>query len=63
MARKYNGEWLAADGLAPGVVPFVLGGWVAVRGDAPYQGRMTRIGAWVEACTCSTAANRVYWAP
>jgi LysM repeat protein len=58
LARKYNGEWLAADAPA---APFVLGGWLPVRGDAPYQGRMTRIGAWIEACTCSTAANRVYW--
>jgi murein DD-endopeptidase MepM/ murein hydrolase activator NlpD len=63
IARKYNGEWLPADGIAPGVVPFVLGGWTPVRGEAPYQGRMTRLGAWVEACTCSTAANKVYWAP
>lgn len=63
IARKYNGEWLAADGIVPGVIPFTLGGWVPVRGNAPYSGRMTRIGAWVEACTCSTATNRVYWAP
>jgi hypothetical protein len=63
MARKYNGEWIPADGIVPGVVPFVLGGWTPERGDAPYQGRLTRLGAWVEACTCSTAANRVYWVP
>jgi LasA protease len=63
LVRKYNGEWLPADGVVPEVVPFVLGGWTTVRGDAPYAGRMTRLGAWVEACTCSTASNRVYWAP
>jgi len=63
MARKYNGEWIPADGIAPGIVPFVIGGWTAERGHAPYQGRLTRLGAWVEACTCSTAANKVYWAP
>jgi murein DD-endopeptidase MepM/ murein hydrolase activator NlpD len=62
IARKYNGEWLPADGLLPGVVPFVLGGWTAQRGAAPYLGRMMRLGAWVEACTCSTAQNTVYWA-
>jgi LasA protease len=62
IARKYNGEWIPADGIVPGVVAFELGGWTAVRGAAPYQGRMTRIGAWVEACTCSTAENTVYWA-
>ncbi len=61
LARKYNGEWIAADGVLPGIVPFVLGGWTAARGEQPYQGRMMRIGAWVEACTCSTALNTVYW--
>ncbi len=61
IARKYNGEWIPADGLLPGLVPFNLGGWIAARGDEPYQGRMMRLGAWVEACTCSTALNTVYW--
>ena len=62
MARKYNGEWLPADGLLPGIVPFDLGGWVAQSTGTAYQGRMIRLGAWVEACTCSTAQNTVYWA-
>jgi len=61
LARKYNGEWIPAAGIAPDVVPFVLGGWSAQAGGAPYLGRLVRLGAWVEACTCSTAANRVYW--
>jgi hypothetical protein len=61
IARKYNGEWIPADGLLPGLAPFTLGGWVAARGAEPYQGRMMRVGAWVEACTCSTAMNTVYW--
>ena len=34
LARKYNGEWMVADG----VVPFVLSGWRAIRGDKPYTG-------------------------
>jgi LasA protease len=62
IGRKYNGEWIAADGLVPGIAAFELGGWVPQRGAAPYLGRMMRIGAWVEACTCSTAQNTVYWA-
>ncbi|MCC7358671.1 MAG: LysM peptidoglycan-binding domain-containing protein [Anaerolineales bacterium] len=62
MARKYNGEWLPADGLLPGIVPFDLGGWVAQSTGTAYHGRMMRLGAWVEACTCSTAQNTVYWA-
>lgn len=59
MGRRYNGEWLAADG----VVPFNLGGWVAQHGAQPYQGRLVRLGAWVEASTVSTAQNRIYWVP
>ena len=61
IARRYNGEWIPADGLLPGLAPFTLGGWVAAKGAEPYQGRMMRLGAWVEACTCSTALNTVYW--
>jgi len=61
LARRYNGEWLPAEGIVDGVLPFVIGGWTAQKGEAPYQGRLVRLGAWVEACTCSTAANRVYW--
>jgi hypothetical protein len=57
MARRFNGEWM----LAYGIVPFNLGGWVAVKGAQPYQGRLERLGAWVEASTNSTAQNRVYW--
>ena len=62
MGRKYNGEWIPADGLLPGLVPFVLGGWTAQQGEQPYQGRMMRLGIWVEACTCSTSVNTVFWA-
>ncbi len=38
LARKYNGEWMAADG----PVPFDLGGWVAQAGAQPYEGRLVR---------------------
>ena len=38
MARKYNGEWIAADG----PVPFVLSGWTAHRGVNAYEGTLTR---------------------
>ena len=37
VARKYNGEWMAAAG----PVPFVLSGWTAHAGDAPYKGTLT----------------------
>jgi len=38
IARKYNGEWLAADG----PVPFMLSGWQAVAGERIYQGQLVR---------------------
>jgi len=38
IARKYNGEWIAADG----VIPFNLEGWTAVNGDAAYRGTLIR---------------------
>ena len=47
IARKYNGEWMTADG----VLPFVLSGWEPVRGDAPYQGYLVREGEIVIANT------------
>ena len=38
VARKYNGEWLAADG----PVPFVLSGWRAVADERNYYGSLVR---------------------
>ena len=37
-ARKFNGEWIAADG----PIPFVLSGWVAVAGEKPYEGKLIK---------------------
>jgi spermidine/putrescine transport system permease protein len=38
IARKYNGEWMIADG----PVPFVLNGWTAVAGEKPYEGKLVK---------------------
>ncbi|MEN8171970.1 MAG: M23 family metallopeptidase [Chloroflexota bacterium] len=38
IARKYNGEWMEADG----PIPFVLEGWQVHAGLAPYKGTLTR---------------------
>lgn len=38
IVRKYNGEWVAADG----PIPFVLSGWTAHAGSKPYEGTMTK---------------------
>jgi LasA protease len=37
-ARKYNGEWVAADG----PLPMVLDGWTVHQGAAPYAGTLTK---------------------
>ena len=37
-ARKYNGEWVIADG----PLPFMLSGWTVYAGEKPYQGKMVK---------------------
>jgi LasA protease len=38
IARKYNGEWIAANG----PLPFEMSGWVAHAGYRPFEGSLTR---------------------
>lgn len=38
IARKYNGEWIPADG----PIPFNLSGWIAHAGARPYEGTLTK---------------------
>lgn len=38
IARKYNGEWVAAGD----PLPFILSGWIAHAGSAPYKGTLTK---------------------
>lgn len=45
IARKYNGEWVQADG----PIPFVLSGWTVHATDTPYKGTLTRNGEVVTA--------------
>ena len=49
IARKFNGEWIAADG----PLAFNLSGWVAHNGDKPYLGTLVRGDETIFACTCS----------
>ena len=49
IARKYNGEWIIADG----PIPFTLEGWVVHNGDQPYQGTLTKGGLVVIASESS----------
>ncbi len=54
-ARKYNGEWIAADG----PVPFVLGGWRIHAGQAPYEGYMERNGQRIPASPLGIMETRI----
>ncbi len=49
IARKFNGEWIAAD--SP--LPFNLAGWIAQNGEKPYLGTLVRGEETLVACTCS----------
>ena len=53
IARKYNGEWVLADG----VLAFNLEGWIAHNGSRAYVGTLTRAGRTVIACDCADAGS------
>lgn len=56
IARKYNGEWMAADG----PIPFVMSGWQATAGDEAYQGSLFRGEETIEACSCGTFSTLIW---
>jgi len=55
IARKFNGEWIPADG----PIPFDLEGWLAKDGAEPYQGSLTKYSRTVEACECSDYTSQI----
>jgi LasA protease len=55
IARKYNGEWIAADGR----LPFTLDGWSAHAGADPYQGSLTRGDETVSAHIYGSAVSHI----
>jgi LasA protease len=59
IARKYNGEWVAAGG----PLPFVLSGWTAHAGNAPYAGTMTKGDATVIASLVSEHTSQIIRLP
>jgi len=59
IARKYNGEWILADG----ATPFNLEGWITHAGAIAYQGTLTRNGVTVIACACSDFKSQVKSGP
>ncbi len=56
IARKYNGEWILADGL----LPFAMDGWVVHNGRQAYLGTLTKGGATVTACVCSDKYSEIF---
>jgi LysM repeat protein len=48
LARKYNGEWIAADG----PLPLILSGWQFHASSIPYDGTATRSNQERTACEC-----------
>jgi LasA protease len=59
IARKYNGEWVnAGDPL-----PFVMSGWTAHAGSAPYQGTLTKGDKVVTASQVSTRNSLIIRQP
>ncbi len=55
IARKYNGEWILADG----PLAFNLEGWVVHNGPQEYEGTLTRGAGLVIACQCSDYQSQI----
>jgi hypothetical protein len=55
IARKYNGEWISADGS----IPFMLDAWIASSATYPYDGYLTKDALQVEACACRNDFNQI----
>lgn len=56
LARKYNGEWIAADG----PMPFNLDGWISSGTGWEYDGFLTRGNITIEALDSANELNQVY---
>jgi murein DD-endopeptidase MepM/ murein hydrolase activator NlpD len=55
ITRKFNGEWVLADG----PLPFNFDGWIAHGGALPYKGTLTRGDQTVSACTCGSFETHI----
>lgn len=53
IARRYNGEWIAAYG----TLAFNFEGWVVQSNGTPYFGTLNRFNRVVTSCTCSNAES------
>ncbi len=59
IARKYNGEWILADG----PLAFNLEDWITHSAGVAYKGTLTRSGITVIACDCSDASSQIKSVP
>jgi murein DD-endopeptidase MepM/ murein hydrolase activator NlpD len=59
IARKYNGEWVAAGD----PLPFVMSGWTAHAGAAPYKGTLTKGNQTIEASQTSSGNSHIIRQP
>lgn len=55
LARKYNGEWISADGL----IPFVMDNWVSSGTGVEYDGYLTRGNIILEALEAINELNTI----
>ncbi len=55
IARKYNGEWIEAEG----ALAFNLEGWSAGNGLESYLGTLKKYGRTVTACTCADPESQI----
>ena len=55
LARKYNGEWVSADG----PIPFVLSGWTSSGNGIEYDGYLKRGASTLEAAEGITELNQI----
>lgn|GEM_PF-55173 len=54
-ARKYNGEWIAADG----ATPFNIDGWTMISAGREYDGWLRKGDVQLEACDCASEINEI----
>jgi LysM repeat protein len=55
LARRFNGEWIPADGM----IPFDLDGWISSGTGVEYDGYLTRLGVTVEAYNGNDPINQI----
>ncbi|PKN89508.1 MAG: hypothetical protein CVU45_07275, partial [Chloroflexi bacterium HGW-Chloroflexi-7] len=55
VARKFNGEWIIADG----AIPFNMEGWIAKNGSRPYLGTLTRKGNVITASDSASGKSAI----